>query len=494
MADARTAPGGDEEGGPDRRLGRVLGGLYRLDARIGEGGMGAVYRATHVHLGKAFAVKVLSAEVRPSERAVERLRREAITASRIAHDHIVDVVSFDHADDGGVFIVMELVEGRDLADLLATGRLPVERAVRIARQIAAALGAAHANGVVHRDLKPENVLVTEKHGDDFVKVLDFGISTVKTADAERVRVTRTGQLVGTPLYMSPEQARGDDDVDHRADVYALGCILYEMLTGHPPFEGTNYFQLLWKHGNRDPEPPSERCPAADIPPALEAVALRALAKDPADRFDSMEAFDAALGEAVAAGTAGGTVDRASHGRGRRRRVWIGAAVAAAVIGAFAWVQADRDVPTEDSESGTTTGDGAGSEAATATGAGAGTEAATATETGAGTATANATGTATAAGAGSEVATEEKAGTVSVRFESWPVGARVHAGDAYLGETPLVAPLPARDGPIRVRFSLRGYRDAWVQVVPNEGARVRARLEPRTKAGRERRTLPMKREL
>ncbi|MFW6086891.1 MAG: serine/threonine-protein kinase, partial [Myxococcota bacterium] len=297
MAEPRTAREGPEAG-PDPRIGRVLGGLYRIDARIGEGGMGTVYRATHVHLGRPFAIKVLSSEVRSHSEAAERLRQEAVTASNLAHDHIVDVVSFDHTDDGDVFIVMELLEGHDVHQLLAEGALPFARAVPIAQQIARALGAAHAGGIVHRDLKPENLFVCDKNGFDFVKVLDFGISKLKSTEAEHVRVTRTGQLMGTPLYMSPEQAKGEPDVDLRADVYALGCVLYEMITGHPPFEGRNYFQLLWKHGNAVPEPPSTRVPAAGIPPALEAVVMRALEKDPDRRFASMAALDAALAAAA----------------------------------------------------------------------------------------------------------------------------------------------------------------------------------------------------
>ena len=272
-------------------IGRILGGLYKVVRRIGEGGMGTVYMAVHVHLNKGFAIKILSENIGVSTNAVNRLLQEAQTASSIDHENIVDVVSFDTTDDGRVFLVMELLEGSSLADVLDQGALPLGRAMRIAFQISQALGEAHERGIVHRDLKPENVFLLQKKP-DFVKVLDFGISKVKTAEAENVRMTRTGQLVGTPLYMSPEQARGETDVDHRADIYALGVIVYEMLTGRPPFQGKNYFQLLWKHGNEVPPRPTSFCP--ELPAQIEDVLMRSLEKSPEDRFSSMHEFEEAL--------------------------------------------------------------------------------------------------------------------------------------------------------------------------------------------------------
>ena len=279
------------EEGPDPMIGQVLSGLYKVDKRIGEGGMGTVYMAVHIHLNKPFAVKVLSDKVAANKMAVDRLLQEAQTASSIDHDNIVDVVSFDTTDEGRVFLVMEFLEGFSLADLVEKGPMRPERTLPIAYQLCQALEAAHESGVVHRDLKPENVFIVRKRDLDFVKVLDFGISKVKTAEAEQVRMTRTGQLVGTPLYMSPEQARGESDVDRHADIYALGVILYEMLCGRPPFEGGNYFQLLWKHGNESAQPLGERC---DISPALEAAVMKALEKKPADRHQSMAEFEQAL--------------------------------------------------------------------------------------------------------------------------------------------------------------------------------------------------------
>jgi serine/threonine-protein kinase len=283
-----------EDEGPDPFIGRTFSGLYEIKQRIGRGGMGTVYIAEHIHLQKQFAIKVLLPEVAKHGMAVERLRQEAVAASRIEHENIVGVVSFDRTEDGDVFIVMELLRGEDLSTVIGRGPLALDRAVPIALQICGALGAAHAAGIVHRDLKPENVFLVKKGDFDFVKVLDFGISKVKSADAEQVRMTKTGQLVGTPLYMSPEQSRGEPDIDKRVDIYALGVMLYEMLSGVPPFHGENYFQLLWKHGNEAPTSLRKRNPNMYIPEAVDRVVLKALAKKRDERYQSMEELEAAL--------------------------------------------------------------------------------------------------------------------------------------------------------------------------------------------------------
>jgi len=204
------------------------------------------------------------------------------------------VVNCDIDSDHRLFIVMELLEGENLADRLERGALPLAEALEIAQQTGDALQAAHDAGIVHRDLKPENIFLTKKHGRDFVKVLDFGISKIKNPEHGDPKLTATDQIVGTPLYISPELARGAAVVDHRADIYALGVILYEMLTGTPPFAGSNHFQLLYKHGNEPPDPPSQRSAKAAIPPHVEAAVLRALAKNPDDRYGSMKELCAAL--------------------------------------------------------------------------------------------------------------------------------------------------------------------------------------------------------
>lgn len=282
----------DVEVQEDPLIGHVLSGLYRVTGRIGEGGMGTVYNALHVHLNKPFAVKVLADRIAKNRDAVERLRQEAQAASSIDHDNIVDVVSFDATPDGRVYLVMELLDGTSLGDLVDRGPMDLDRALPIHYQLCDAIGAAHDNGIVHRDLKPDNVFIVRKAEADFVKVLDFGISKVKSKEAEQVRMTKTGQLMGTPLYMSPEQAKGEMSVDHRADIYSMGVMLYEMLAGRPPFEGGNYFQLLWKHGNEVPLPLHEV--RASVPASVSDAVMRSLSKDPADRFQSTAQFRAAL--------------------------------------------------------------------------------------------------------------------------------------------------------------------------------------------------------
>lgn len=278
-------------------IGRVLGGLYRVDSLLGEGGMGAVYAATHMHLGKSFAIKVLSEMVAENRIAVERLLQEAQAASSIDHENIIDVVSFDSTDDGRVFIVMEMLKGQSLGEMMeSSGSLEVDKVLLLAFQICDALHAAHEAGIVHRDLKPENVFVTQKFRTDFVKVLDFGISKVRRAENDKVRMTQTGQLIGTPLYMSPEQSRGEETIDRRTDVYSFGVMLYEMLAGQPPFSGGNAFQLLWKHGNE--VAPSLSDIAPQVPKALADVVMRTLEKDPEARPQTM----AALMEELSAAT------------------------------------------------------------------------------------------------------------------------------------------------------------------------------------------------
>jgi len=306
----------------DPLIGATLGGLYHVERLLGVGGMGRVYEARHTHLGKAYAVKVLPEGRADKPDATERFLREAKAATKIEHDHIVKIINFDSDDAHRLFIVMELLEGENLADRIDRGALPVDDAIEIAKQTGEALQAAHDAGIVHRDLKPENIFLTQKHGRDFVKVLDFGISKIKNPEHGDPKLTATDQIVGTPLYISPELARGIATADHRTDIYALGVIMYEMITGSPPFTGENHFQLLYKHGNEAPEPPSQRSEKASIPPHVEAAVLRALEKDPADRFDSMNELSAAL--------EGPTVPR-------RARPWGIALLAAAILAGVAFV-------------------------------------------------------------------------------------------------------------------------------------------------------------
>jgi serine/threonine-protein kinase len=268
---------------------RMLGDRYEIEEKLGRGGMATVYRGRDRVLGRPVAVKVLAQKYADDEKFVTRFRREAQASARLNHENIVSV--FDTGDtDGQHYIVMELVEGETLADLLKReGKLSPERAARIASLVARALHAAHGEGIVHRDVKPGNVMLTPA-GE--VKVMDFGIARAATDET----LTQTGMVLGTASYLSPEQSRGDS-VDHRSDLYALGCVIYEMLTGEPPFTGGSPLSVAYKHVNDAPQPVSQVNPS--VPPGLEAVVMRALEKDPDARFPSADSMRQAMTDAVA---------------------------------------------------------------------------------------------------------------------------------------------------------------------------------------------------
>lgn len=276
----------------DELLGSVLGDTYELIRVIGEGGMGRVYEARHTRLfSKRFAVKVLHSDLTRQPEVVGRFLREAEATSALHHPNIVGVVDVNQLSDGRPYIVAELLEGQQLGDYLEhRGKLSVEEAVALCRPICQALIAAHDKEIVHRDIKPENLFVIGDGAQRTVKVLDFGISLVGDATAS---YTKTGMVMGTPAYMPPEQARGRR-VDFRADIYAVGAILYEALTGKPPFERADPMATLGAVLTRTPPAPSALAP--EIPPTLERVVQKAMEKLPERRFASMRDFDAALAE------------------------------------------------------------------------------------------------------------------------------------------------------------------------------------------------------
>ncbi|HJZ86070.1 MAG TPA: protein kinase [Polyangia bacterium] len=270
----------------------MLGGAYRITRMIGRGGMGAVYEATHVRLPKRFAVKFLQKDVRKDKAAFARFQREAEVASSIGNRHIAEVFDFNYLEDGSPYMVMEYLEGEDLAGRLRTrGRLTPREALDLCGQVSSALSAAHKRGIVHRDLKPENIfLIGTDEGDDFVKLLDFGISKIRNSEQT---VTADMTMLGTPAYMSPEQARGDQKViDARTDVYALGAVIYEALTGQPAFGGESVYAILMKIANEMPQPLQDLVP--DLPLEADAVVRKALAKDPAQRYGTGSEFWKAL--------------------------------------------------------------------------------------------------------------------------------------------------------------------------------------------------------
>jgi serine/threonine protein kinase len=269
-----------DHGSHDPRIGLVLDSKYQLIERLGQGGMGAVYRAKRLHIGDEVAVKLLSHDLLRDEYAIERFRREARSAAMIRHPNVVSIHDFNDAGDNGdskeAYIVMELVSGESLRQLLEhESRLPPERAVALMLNICAGVGVAHRQGLLHRDLKPDNVIVTPATLDserETAKVVDFGLAKIREENVSPL--TETGSLMGTIYYMSPEQCRGEK-LDPRADVYSLGAMLYEMLSAHPPFRSSNITGLITKHLN-EPPPPFE--PSLLIPPALAAVCFKALAK------------------------------------------------------------------------------------------------------------------------------------------------------------------------------------------------------------------------
>ncbi|MGZ4387905.1 MAG: protein kinase domain-containing protein [Gaiellaceae bacterium] len=266
-------------------VGELIADRYELEELVGTGGMSSVFRAHDRLLDRKVALKVLHPQFGDDEEYVERFRREARSVARLSHPNVVTVIDRGE-EDGRQFIVFEYVDGENLKHLIdRSGALPVETAVALAHQIARALAFAHENGLVHRDVKPQNVLL---NGDGRAKVTDFGIA--RSLDVKH-GLTQTGTVLGTSDYIAPEQAQGQP-VSAQTDVYSLGVVLYELLTGETPFSGENFVAVAMQHINEPP--PSARAVRPEVPPRLDAALQRAMAKDPADRFPSMDAFCAEL--------------------------------------------------------------------------------------------------------------------------------------------------------------------------------------------------------
>jgi serine/threonine-protein kinase len=429
-------------GASDPLVGQTLAERYRITRKIGEGGMGAVYEATHVALGKRVAVKILREKFVDQPAIGQRLVQEARHASSIHNEHIIDITDSGVTGDGRTYLVMEHLDGESLAQRIRRdGPIPEARLLAIARQAALALGAAHAVGIIHRDVKPENLfLVARPAGEpDYVKVVDFGISKMMRPDEapDALRLTRTGMVLGTPLYMSPEQARGEEELDHRIDIYALGVILYEGLTGEVPFSASNYLGIIAQVSAHAPPPPRALRPELSISPAVEALVLRAMAKSRDERYPTMEALIEDLDRV----RAGGAPRPAGPAAGPRRR-WpsvfplfaAGSILAAGV--AYAVLATGRGAP-----------GGAGNPAAAVVPPRA----------------------APAAPLSPQVV---------IHVETTPEGAEVRQGDRVFGVTPRDLLLPRSGAPARLSFHLDGYEEARTEVVPSADDSLRVRLLPR----------------
>ncbi len=278
----------------DPLIGQNLAGKYLVEKLIKHGGMGSVYAGKHVLMDKTVAIKVLRTSLAADNDVVARFSREAKAASRINHPHAVSVTDFGEDENGVVFLVMEYLHGRTLKEVIkAEGPMAIDRALEIVRQVAGALDVAHQQGVVHRDLKSDNIMVSRTNGDEWAKVLDFGIAKIQQPPGGRdIDITAPNLVIGTPQYMSPEQCSQSAPLDARSDIYSLGIIVYEMLAGHVPFTGESPTVIMMKQVQDPPPPIKEARP--DLPEALEKVVTKALAKQPADRFQTAGGFAEAL--------------------------------------------------------------------------------------------------------------------------------------------------------------------------------------------------------
>ena len=286
----------------DPLIGSVLGERYKIESFLSSGGMGIVYKARHTVLDKPIAIKLLREA--QDEDAQQRFLLEAKSACHIGHEHIVDITDFGVLEDGHPYLVMEFLQGKTLEAVIRNGALPPRRVCRIGEQVARGLQAVHEKGILHRDLKPGNIFLLDRQKRDFVKILDFGIAKIMASTREsptdkdvkplvNMRQTTQGTVLGTPEYLSPEQAAGEP-IDARVDQYALGCILYEMLTGDVPFRGNGPMSTLMKHLTEKPIPPRQRHPELNIPESLEQIVLKAMANRRENRYANMDELAQAL--------------------------------------------------------------------------------------------------------------------------------------------------------------------------------------------------------
>jgi len=312
-ADYNVCPGDQAalQSAHELQPGMVIRNKYEILERIGIGGMGFVYRGRHITFNEVCAIKIVNDVIAGDANFLQRFQTEAVVTRKLRHPNAVRVDDFDYTEDGRPFIVMELVQGKDVGEILQSqGPMSVPRAVRVATQVAQALGFAHKLGIVHRDIKPGNIILTSnEQGQETAKVLDFGIAKLREAvEGAKPGMTMTGMVVGTPLYMSPEQFMGKkagQEIDGRTDLYSLGVVLYQMVTAQLPFEGDTLYSLMMQHMEGNVRPPHELVPELQIPESLSLVILKAIDKDRDQRFQTAEEFVAALapmrGEPIVSG-------------------------------------------------------------------------------------------------------------------------------------------------------------------------------------------------
>lgn len=287
----------------------VIRSKYEILERIGIGGMGFVYKGRHITFNELCAIKIVNDVIAGDASFLQRFQTEAVVTRKLRHPNAVRVEDFDYTEDGRPFIVMELVEGKNVGEILQSdGPFPVPRAIRIAIQVAQALGFAHKLGIVHRDIKPGNIiLTTDEQGQEVAKVLDFGIAKLREAVGDtKPGMTMTGMVVGTPLYMSPEQFMGKKagaEIDGRSDIYSLGVVLYQMVTARLPFDGDTLYSIMMQHMQGDVRPPHEIAPELQIPESLSRVILKAIDKSREQRYQTAEEFAAALQQIANTGPA-----------------------------------------------------------------------------------------------------------------------------------------------------------------------------------------------
>jgi serine/threonine-protein kinase len=483
---------------PVANLGEVLG-TYRLERVIGEGAMGVVYVGRHVKLDRQVAVKILKPQHSADGSLVQRFFQEARAVNAINHENIVEIFDFveEPAPPGAIpryYCVLELLSGTSLRQLMVTEPLSVRRVVHIVRQLCAALGAAHRVGIIHRDVKPDNVFVTQRRGEpDFVKVLDFGVAKLSGTRLASNPETFAGAVIGTPGYMAPEQASGQE-VDGRSDIYAVGTVLYELLAGRRPFRATELGQWAVELIVTPPPPLPEKTPASEpIPPALAAIVMRCLEKDPAARFADMDALaealkayeDLPIALTVPSPTPGSRTAVAPPARSRPGWPWA-AGLALLALGTGVWTM--RAGP-DSQVAAMTTGaapEAPGGAAAGATAGGAAPGAAGAPQVpggaaqAAGGAPAAAGGAAQAAGGAPGIplaVPAQGAAAVVLQVRSTPSGAKVFRSDTgeALGVTPLELSLSE---PQPLRFELKGHQPAEATARPEDGADVEVSLKPR----------------